>query len=431
MVSKEDNKTLTGVSPGTPLHPFLARFWHPVLNSTSLADRHTRRVRLLGENFVVARQGSELIALDELCPHRLASLTLARVEDRGLRCIYHGWLIDRDGSVAEAPNERETGGRNNVRVRAPLVRELGGLIWMNICESEAERAPFPDLPWLNLPAANVLICEVMQAGNWVQALEGAIDSSHSSHLHSSELTSVADLSGSHQVGSGASAKHARPSVDKHPRIQVRDTDFGFVYGALRKPMVDPESTMYVRATAFAYPSFVTFPANATRGDMQMFVPIDETNTHFFYIRYFDHPIPDRDGMLARSGLIPGVHLDENNHAVMSSLPGWGQDRQSMAAGHSFTGIQGVNLQDIAVQESMGPIVDRSREHLGAADLAIVHFRRLLLSAAKGEGAAQTGFVQNINYRGLRARDGLMPVTENWTALYKAGEVNWLSASVSS
>lgn len=427
MLSKEDNAVLTGVSPGTPMHPFLARFWHPVLSSADLADRHTRRVRLLGENFVVARQGDELIALDELCPHRQCSLTLARVEDQGLRCIYHGWLIARDGRVTETPNERETGGRTNVRVRAPLLREAGGLIWMNICESDSDRAPFPDLPWLNYPADNVLISEVVQSGNWVQALEGAIDSSHSSHLHSSEITSAAGMDASQQVGTGATAKHARPSVDKHPRIQVRDTDFGFVYGALRKPMVDPENTMYVRATAFAYPSFVTFPANATRGDLQMFVPIDETSTHFFYIRYSAHETLDRPGQLMRSGLLPGVHLDENKRPVMSKLPNWGQDREAMAAGLSFSGIQGVNLQDIAVQESMGPIVDRSREHLGAADLAIVHFRRLLLKAARGEGAASPGFVQGMHYAGLRSRDGLLPISQNWTELYKAGEINWAPA----
>ncbi len=425
MLNKEDNAALTGVSPGTPLHPFLARFWHPVLSSASLKDRYTKKVRLLGENFVVARQGSELIALDELCPHRLASLTLARVEDRGLRCIYHGWLMDRNGAVVEAPNERETGGREKVRVRAPQVREAGGLIWMNICEEAGERAPFPDLPWLDYPSENVLISEVLQAGNWAQALEGAIDSSHSSHLHSSEITSAAGLEASKQIGVGATAKHARPSIDKHPRIQALNTDFGFIYGALRKPLIDPENTVYVRATAFAYPSFVTFPANAARGDLQMFTPVDETSTHFFYIRYSAHEALDRPGQLMRSGLLPGVHLDEENRPLMSKLPNWGQDREAMAAGLSYSGIQGVNLQDIAVQESMGPVVDRSREHLGVADVAIVHFRRLMLKAARADGAATPGFVQNMNYSGLRSRDGILPINQTWTEVYKAGEINWV------
>jgi len=426
MFTREENAILTSVVPDAPLHPFLARFWYPVATSDQLADRHTRHVRLLGENYVLARQGAQLIALEEMCPHRQASLTLARVEDSGLRCIYHGWVMDREGRVVETPNERETGGRSAVRVRAPAVREAGGMIWMNVCEKVEQRVPFPALPWFGLPAEQVVIAQVVQDGNWLQALEGAIDSSHSSHLHSSEILSEASMNASRQVGSGATAKHARPSVDRHPRIKVRDTDFGFVYGALRTPMVNPESTVYVRATACAFPSYVTFPANTSRGDMQIFVPVDDTHLLFFYIRYSHQEALDRGGLLERSGLVPGKHLDANNRLFASGLPNWGQNRESMAQGESFTGLVGVNLQDVVVQESMGTIVDRSREHVGAADLAIVHFRRLLLAAAHGQGAGAPGAVDHIDYRGVRARDGLLPIAQDWTTIYQPDEVPWQS-----
>ena len=143
MLTREENDMLTGVNPGTPLHEPLSRFWYPVLRSDKLKDRHTAKVRLLGEDFVVARKGAELMALDEHCPHRQASLVLARVEEEGLRCLYHGWLMGRDGSVRETPNERETGGRKMVKLRAPGVREAGGLIWLSTCRIERSARRFP------------------------------------------------------------------------------------------------------------------------------------------------------------------------------------------------------------------------------------------------------------------------------------------------
>ena len=424
MMTHEENRALTGVCPGAPLHGMLARYWYPVAKSAELGDRCTLKVRLLGENFVLARRDDTLIALDELCPHRQCSLTLARVEDHGLRCIYHGWLIGQDGAVKETPNERETGGRQKVRVRTPRVREAGGLLWINTCESDAERAPFPDFTWMHLPANQVVLASVIATANWVQSLEGAIDSSHSSHLHSDEIISAKTTEASSAIGSGAALQFARPSIDKHPRIQVRNTGFGFIYGAIRKPLVDPETKVYVRASAYAYPSYVTFPSSATLGDLQIFVPIDEVHTHFFYIRYSTREPLDQQGLLGWSGLVPGTDTDEHNRLRVAALPNWGQDRAAMATGNSYTGLRGVNLQDIVVQESRGRIVDRTKEHLGAADLAIVHFRRLLLSATKGEGAAAPGFASGADYKGLLARDGLLPSTQDWTALYKPGEVEW-------
>ena len=422
-MTHDENNELTGVSPGTPLHRALSRFWYPLLRSAALADRHTHKARLLGESFVIARRGATLIAHEEHCPHRQASLTLGRVEDGGLRCIYHGWLIGDDGSVRETPNERESGGREQVRVRTPQVRDAGGLIWLNICEHEAERAPFPDLPWMTLPAPQVVIAHALHGVNWVQALEGAIDSSHTSHLHSDQIVGTASAGNSTPVGRGT-AQFARPSVDKHPRIRVRDTDFGFVYGALRKPIKDPESMVYIRATAFAFPAFVTFPMTPTRGDLQIFVPIDEHHSHFFYVKYSTAEPLDAAALHERSGLDPEHDVGEDGYLRVASLPMWGQDRAAVAAGQSFTGLKGVSLQDIVVQASMGPVVDRTREHLGGADVAIVHFRRMLLAAARGEGAGTADFAKAMQYGGLRARDGLLPLDQDWIQIYGEGEINW-------
>jgi phthalate 4,5-dioxygenase oxygenase subunit len=423
-MTPEQNTALTGVSKGTPLHEPLSRYWYPVARSAELADRHTRKVRLLGENFVIARRGKELIALDEGCPHRLCSLALARVEDGGLRCIYHGWLIGDDGVVKETPNEPPARGSRRVSVRRPLMREAVGLLWINICETDGERAPFPDFPWLDLPANQVVVADVLTTSNWVQSLEGAIDSSHSSHLHSDEIVSAETTSASSTVGSGANSRLARPSIDKQPRIKVADAEFGFIYGALRTPLKDADKMVYVRATGFAFPSYVTFPSSEAFGDLQIFVPIDEQRTHFFNIRYSTQGPLDEASLQNWAGLLPGKDKNEHNVLHAAAMPNWGQDRAAMAAGRSFSGLKGINLQDIAVQESMGPIIDRTKEHLGAGDLAIVHFRHLLLKAAKGDGLARAGFACNITYKGLLARDGLLPITNDWTELYKPGEVRW-------
>jgi phthalate 4,5-dioxygenase oxygenase subunit len=428
MLSHEENAALTGVEPKKPLHEPLSRFWYPVFQSDQLADRCVRKVRLLGMNFVVARNGDQLIALEEHCPHRGASLSLARVEANGLRCIYHGWLLDVKGVVVETPNERDSGGRQQAYTRAPLAREAGGLVWLNICESDTERAPFPKLPWMNLPLDQVAVVHAMCPVNWVQAIEGAIDSSHSSFLHSSEIVAAKTTgAGSTTVRSGKNFQFARPSDDRNPRMKLRNTDCGFIYGALRVPIVDPETTVYVRASAFAFPSYVTFPSTNTFGDLQVFVPVDDVTCHFFYIRYSTSNAVDKDALAEWSGLVPGKDIDERGYLRVSSLPQWGQDRAAMASGASFTGLRGVNVQDIVVQESMGPIVDRTRENLGAADLAIMHLRRLLLDVAKGRGVAAAGSAKDIQYRSLVARDGVLPATREWHELYQPGEVNWTGA----
>jgi phthalate 4,5-dioxygenase oxygenase subunit len=424
-MTREENLLLTGVSPGTPLHEPLSRFWFPVLRSERLADRHTHKIRLLGEDFVLARRGADVFALAERCPHRQASLVLGRVEDGGLRCLYHGWLMDCDGTVKETPNESDGGGRPRLKLRAPAVREAGGLIWMSTCRNDAERAPFPNLPWLVLPAEHIVITDVKQKTNWVQSIEGSIDSSHTTTLHQDEIGGSGEAQTSKVVSQrGDAIRFARPSSDPHPRIQVRDTDFGFIYGALRKPIKDPDRMVYVRATAFAYPGYVTFPLSSTLSNVLIFVPYDEDHAHFYSIWYSMTEPLDRQGRIAWSGLDPAKDLDADGYLKLCSLPNWGQDRAAMVEGRSFSGFRGINVQDTIVQESMGPIIDRTQEHLGPADLAIVHFRRLMLAMARGEAAGDPAFAARMNYRGLVARDGLVPIEQDWTTLYGDVDVNW-------
>lgn len=429
MMTHEENIMLTGVVAGTPLHLPLSRYWYPVVRSSRLLDRCTHKVRLLGENFVVARRDDQVLAVDERCPHRQASMTLARVEDDGLRCIYHGWLIGCDGVVKETPNERDSGGRGNLRVRAPGIREAGGLIWLNICEDEADRAPFPDWPWLDLPEDQVVITDVAQKTNWVQSLEGSIDSSHTTVLHQDHVKSAATTTASTIVSkAGEEMRIGRPSDDLNPKLEVRDTDFGFIYGALRKSMSDRDMH-YVRATAYGFPAYVAFGVAGELRAQLVFVPIDDLHAHFYSIWYSKAGPLDRKARIAWSGLDPDCDLDDDGYLRACALPNWGQDRAAMAAGRSFAGMMGINVQDTIVQESMGPIVDRTKEHLGPGDKAVIHFRRMMLAVARGQSPAATAdYARRMRYSGLSAHDGLVPADSDWTSVFSDEErANWETA----
>ena len=426
MMTHEENAMLTGVSPGHPLHRPLSRFWFPVLRSERLADRHTHKVRLLGEDFVLARRGKEVFALDERCPHRQASLVLGRVEDGGLRCIYHGWLMDCDGTVKETPNESDAGGRPRLKVRAPAVREAGGLIWLSTCPSDAERTPFPDLPWMKLPEDNIVITDVKQKTNWVQSFEGSIDSSHTTTLHQDEIDgseAAADQQGGQREGSRDPVRAAvGRSASAHPGARHR------LWVHLRRAAQadqgsgqdDLRARHRVRIPVLCHVPVVVGAAAI----VLIFVPIDDEQAHFYSIWYSMTEALDRKGRVAWSGLDPAKDLDADGYLKFCALPNWGQDRAAMVAGRSFSGFRGINVQDTIVQESMGPVVDRTKEHLGPADLAIVHFRRLMLAMARGEGAAAPDYAANMRYRGLIARDGLVPASQDWTKLYRDDEVNW-------
>ena len=424
MFTAEENEILTGVGPGKPLNKVLRKFWYPVARATDVADRYTLRVRLLSEDWVIARRGNDLVALEEYCPHRQTSLALARVEDCGLRCIYHGWLIGDDGQVLESPNEPNTQGRRNASIRAAGVQEAGGLIWLNVEPNPSERCPFPSLPWFNLPPDQYAIAHSRERANWLQALEGAIDSSHSSFLHSDEIVS-GESRVSKEVGQGGDAKLVRPSADPRPRIRVSDTDFGFIAGALRLALGNEDKEVYVRATPFAMPAFVGIPAADYADHTLMWIPTDETETLYVIVRSSPVKQVDQAGWQDFTGLLPGRDLDENGFLGATLRPGWGQDREAMREGRSFTGMHGVNYQDVVVQQSMGAIVDRSKEHLGPGDRAIIHVRRLFLEAAEGRGLGDPERIKSMDYTKFKARDGLIPIDADWKSLYDGDDIQWL------
>ncbi|HLY66014.1 MAG TPA: Rieske 2Fe-2S domain-containing protein [Chloroflexota bacterium] len=394
MLTREENDLLTRTGPGTPMGELLRRYWMPALLASELeADGEPKQVMLLSQRFVAFRDSQGRVGLlDENCPHRGASLAYGRNEQCGLRCIYHGWKVDVDGNILDTPSEPEDSTfKQRIKQQAYGVHEVGGLIWVYLGPPN-KRPPFPAWEWTHAPANQLEIDKVWQDCNYAQGLEGSIDSVHSDFLHSVELRD-------------------RPS-DHRPSFEVEDRPYGFRYAAIRRPDSDPERLRYVRVTLFMAPCYVLTPPQRRGPDYeimnhQAWVPIDDEHNFFFSMRYNRAgPLTENHGaQFQRSEDFRPARKRANKHL---------QDRAAMKNGN-WTGIQGVNSQDFAVVESMGPIYDRTREHLGSTDVAIARFRRWMIYHARAlaEGVEPPGLDGTFDYPRLASEEKIVPVEMPW------------------
>jgi len=279
----------------------------------------------------------------------------------------------------------------------------------------AQMREFEPPAWAPHPECRTSIVKMHAACNWAQVLEGSIDSAHSSSLHSSEMP-AAQVDGAKAAGK----VWPRPSNDKAPRLQFQPTGYGFRYAAIRKPILNPEANQYVRTTLFIAPFTVLIPPNDQYRLAQMLVPVDDVNTMFYWIAW--HPEADKgisqEEWRAFCAATPGVDLDENFRKKRNLANRYLQDREAMKHGN-FTGIKGIPTQDMAMWESMGPIVDRSRDMPGSSDVAVVQFRRMMVNAAKRfmEGAPAIGTAEpRIPHVKLASFEGIVPKTTDWRTL---------------
>ncbi|MGW6456133.1 Rieske 2Fe-2S domain-containing protein [Streptomyces sp. NPDC055078] len=367
MLSHDEDQLLTRVEGTAPMGAYLREYWTPAVRSARLvADGKPVRVRLLGEDFVAFRDTEGTVGfLDEKCPHRGVSLALARNEECGLRCIYHGWKIDASGTVVDVPSEppERTDFGGKVRVRAFPVRESGGVVWVYLGTRE-EPPPFPRFPFDTLPADHVRPLAAETHCNWMQAVEGTLDSSHVSILHKSWLAS-----GQGQLG--------RTAHDSAPRYEFEHQPYGIQLAAIRRTA---EAASHVRVTEFVLPWTALIPTGDEDRVAIICTPVDDENSRQWFIRWNDdHPLTeDTDTHAWYADLTE--HPDDFA-VLIRDREMWGQDRELMAQGH-FTGITNLILEDVAIQESQGPIVDRSQEKLGSSDIAVIRTRRLLLDAVR-------------------------------------------------
>jgi phthalate 4,5-dioxygenase oxygenase subunit len=413
MLTHEENELLCRVEGKAPMGQLMRRHWTPVclIEEVSEPDGAPVKARVFGEDLVVFRDTNGRVGvMDEYCPHRRVSLVFGRNEDCGLRCLYHGWKMDVEGNVLEMVSEPVASGfAQKVKHLAYPVQEWGGFVWAYMGPKET-MPEFVPPAWAPTADAKVTIAKALIPCNWAQILEGAIDSAHSSSLHSSDMV-PARVEGAEATDTN----WLRPSTDKAPRMQVERGNYGFRYAAIRRPIKNAAVNDYIRSTVFVAPSAVLIPPNNLYNVANINVPMDDTNTAFYFIAW-GHPdtTPDTNTWRKFLGQQIGPDLDEKYVPLRNRANSFWQDRDAMKAGN-FTGITGFPNQDIAMWVTMGPIADRTHERLGASDMAVVEFRKQMLEAVR---AFQTG-APAIGTGDLRipssvvAYQAIIPKTSDW------------------
>ena len=416
MLSHADNETLTRTNRGTPMGQLMRCYWMPALLSSELPepDCPPVRVRLLGEDLVAFRDTRGRVGLlDEYCPHRMASLFLGRNEECGLRCVYHGWKFDVDGNCLDMMNEPpDSDFHTKVRITAYPTLEQGGVVWAYLGEASSQPPP-PNFEWTQVPETHRHVSKNWQVCNWLQSLEGGIDTAHAPILHRT-LTTDTD-----KPGIGINTDFVTGGA---PSLEVDVTDYGYRYVGVRSL---GERGDFVRAYQYVMPFHQMRPRqSAYKGGAakqtiagHMWVPMDDHNCMIYNWVYSfgPEPITDEEWEEIERGYGRGpAQMLPNFRSAGNRENDWLIDRQVQKY-ETFTGIEGINAQDVAVQESMGPIVDRTRENLTRSDMAIIQARRLLLQAAQtvADGGAPPGVAPT--YYDARAIESILPQGSDWRA----------------
>jgi phenylpropionate dioxygenase-like ring-hydroxylating dioxygenase large terminal subunit len=411
MLTREDNELITRIAAGTPMGTAMRRYWIPALLAREVAepDGPPVRVKLLGEDLLAFRDTDGRVGLlDEFCPHRRASLFFGRNEECGLRCVYHGWKFDVSGRCVDMMNEPdELSFKHKIRQTSYPTVELGGLIWAYLGPSELT-PPLPKFAWTQSPATHRHVSKVIQECNWLQALEGGIDTSHAPILHRLITTNTK------RPGISPTSPFVR---GRAPTLVVDLTDWGYQYAGLR-PL--DAADMHIRTYHFVLPFHQIRPYQTSAGGPavagHIWVPIDDGSTMVYNWHHStEAPLDEDDRRERRSGNGPD-HVDQTTFRSISNRGNnYSLDRRVQKT-ETFTGIDGINIQDRAIQESMGPVVDRSKEHLGPADKAIIQARRLLLGAVRTVQAGGTPPGISPSYYTLRASEGVIPRDADWRDL---------------
>jgi phthalate 4,5-dioxygenase len=419
MLSRDDNELLCHVGSGTPMVDLMRQYWVPAALSSELpeADGAPLRVRLLGENLIAFRVSSGAVGLiQNHCPHRGVSLFYGRNEGEGLRCVYHGWKFDVTGRCVDMPIEPAGSTfKDKVRARAYPCVERGGLIWAYL-GPRATPPPLPELEPTMLAGTTIQVYQ--RACNWMQALEGDIDTGHTVYLHLGRV----DAS---EVPPGTWARYALS--DRAPRYEVTDTEFGVMYGARRPAEADTE---YWRIANFLFPFYAMVPTGVLGLEIRVraWVPMDDEHTLAFLITN-GAPAPARHAgrqVVSPPETLPNTTdwygrfrcvADESNDYLI--------DRKAQKT-VSYTGIGSIHMQDQAVTESMGAIYDRTGEHLGTSDAMVIRTRKRLIDAAKAlrdRGAVPPG-VDDPKVYAVRSGGVVLPRGADWIEATRKLRAAW-------
>jgi phthalate 4,5-dioxygenase len=376
MITQEQNAFLTETGPGTAMGALFRRYWVPAMLAEELPrpDCPPVRLRLMSERLIAFRDsGGRPGLMDEFCAHRGVSLWFGRNEENGLRCAYHGWKYDVTGQCVEVPSEPAASGFcAKIKLKSYPCVEAGGVIWAYM-GPPAEKPPPPAFEWVGLPSSHVFISKRRQECNYLQAMEGGIDSSHVSFLHRDEI----DRDPLHRDTGGATYLRSTHTV-----FDIRESPAGLLIGARRDA---GPGHHYWRVTQWLMPWYTLIPPyqrNALNG--HAWVPMDDHNCMVWSMTFDPvRPLSAEEVDLMRHGagvhaeLIPGTF-----QPVANRRNDYLMDRAAQGANLTFSGIRGFAMQDASIQESMGPVQDRSRENLVSTDNAIIMARLRLRKTAE-------------------------------------------------
>jgi len=372
----ERSKLVTETGPGTPMGNLFRRYWIPFLLASEVPDPDCPpvRVTLLSEKLIAFRDSDGRIGLiEEFCAHRRVSLWFGRNEEKGIRCPYHGWKYDYTGQCVEIPSEPENSDYcKDIKITSYPCVQKGGIVWAYMGPLEYKPPP-PAFEWTSIPESQFFHSKRWEECNYLQALEGGIDSSHVGFLHSGELKSDPL-----HHGSKGSNYHM---ADRKPKFEVEEAPFGLSIGVRRNA---ENEQFYWRVTPWIMPWYTIVPPygdNPLNG--HAWVPIDDHNCFAWTFSYHpSRPLNQKELKIMQKGgglhvdLIPGTFRPsinkENDYLI---------DRAAQKARATYSGVQGIAMQDASLQESMGPIQDRIRENLVLTDKAIVMARSRLSKAA--------------------------------------------------
>ena len=384
MLTQEETDLLCQVSAGTPMGELMRQYWLPATYDWELEpDGQPQRVRLLGEDLLAWRDTNGVPAFTQnLCPHRGAGLYFGRNEEGGLRCAYHGWKFDVDGNCVDMPNEPPTSNfKNKLKITSYKGADFGGITWIYMGPNQENPPGVPQFEWGLVPEAQRRhYRRFIYECNWMQGLEGELDSTHAPFLHS-------------RLHPEDDSKYGGYTVEKIADFYVQNTDYGLVYGAERK---QADGNSYWRATHFLFPFYGMFPATPARVPLSIYVPIDDYYTMHFGLEW--HPTKELKGNRRPEGDLPdevgvltggaGPWKPEKKGTfyskwwpAMSPETDFHMDLEAKKK-FNYTGIPSVRQQDAALEWSMGPIMDRTKEHLGTADATVIKSRRRLIAAAR-------------------------------------------------
>ena len=422
MISQEENSLLTQTGPGTPCGALLRRYWQPVALTEELpVGGATCRVRLLGEDLVLFRDDQGRPGLLGIhCSHRGTDLSYGRVENGGLRCLYHGWLYDVTGRILEQPGEPGGGAnRDGIRHLSYPCQEKGGVIFVYMGPSEPPL--LPNYEFLSVPEEQRTVTKILLNCNYLQANEGNIDPVHLSFLHRKLEETEIDP---HRVVPGSNASdNSLLAQDIAPTIEVEVTDFGLRIYAVRRS--DPAGT-YLRVTNFVIPNLAAFGGStvAEGYSVHWHVPVDDTS-HWKYVFMFSRTRPLEPELRNKNA----VETTLDYRLARNAANRYRQDSGAMKA-ESFTGM-GLNFQahDAFATESQGPIQDRTAEHLVSSDKAIIAARKLLVNAIKAvqEGREPPHVIRDATknrFPHLVVHSALLPVATDWKEYIKTQEVTY-------